>query len=597
MEGAPATGSARKSSALTSGPSARGHKARGHGQPTKGVTPKALGASIKSNLEREWFGSPPHRAMIGRPRPVGLAAHPHDPRPVDPERGRQLIEGVMVLDGGALRLGETGDPFDQPSPTRQFAAALHRFDWLPHLMAAGPGSARLALRLLQDWRRVFGVWNAFSWSGERLERRTFHLACAARGLSPEASDAEISAMTQDLARSARQLLKASDAPHRKLERAVVVTIAGCALSGKAGDRLIAQGLKRVNALLDAAVLPDGGHASRSPEAGLELLFDLLTLDDALGQRGRPHPERLTRAIDRLSSSVRFFTLADGRLAAFQGGEAVEPRRIAAALAHDDQGPRPPQSAPHVGYQKMQGGSLQVIADAGTPAVGVLSVSACAQPAAVEIVFGKDRLITSCGWSPEAVGANAFRLSGAASTVSVGDGSAGRPLSGWRSEALGPWLVDGATEVEIKRHDADVGVWLDIIHDGWRRLGLTHARRLYLDLKADELRGEDSLIPILDKNGGSPNPDGPRRYLPFSVTFHLHPDARASLARDGKSVLIKGPSNVGWWLRNDAVDVAITPSAYFDHGQARPAGAIVLKSQVRPEKGAKIRWKLLRATDH
>jgi uncharacterized heparinase superfamily protein len=36
------------------------------------------------------------------------------------------------------------------------------------------------------------------------------------------------------------------------------------------------------------------------------------------------------------------------------------------------------------------------------------------------------------------------------------------------------------------------------------------------------------------------------------------------------------------------------SAHFDHGHARKAGAIVLKSQVRPEKGAKIRWKLTRA---
>jgi uncharacterized heparinase superfamily protein len=592
MEGAPETGSARKSSALAGGP-----KARGRGKRTRGVFLKALGAAIQNNIEREWFGSPPHRAAISRPRPVGLAAHPHDPRPVDLERGRQLLEGLMVLDGGALRLGETGDPFDQPSPTRQFATALHGFDWLPHLLAAGPGSARLALRLLQDWRRVFGTWNEFSWSGERLERRTFHLACAARALSPEASDAEISAMALDIARGARQLLKASDAPDRQLERAVVVAIAGCALTGKASDRLMVQGLKRVSALLDATVLPDGGHASRSPQAGLELLFDLLTLDDVLGQRGRPAPEGLSRAIDRLSSSVRFFTLADGCLAAFQGGEAVEPRRIAAALAHDDHGPRPPQTAPHAGYQKMQGGSLQVMADAGPPAVGALSVAACAQPAAVEIVFGKDRLITSCGWSPEATGANAFRLSDAASTVSVGDGSAGRPLSGWRAGALGPWLIDGATEVDIKRHDADAGVWLDIVHDGWRRVGLTHARRLYLDIKADELRGEDSLIPVLDKKGGSANPDGPRRYLPFSVTFHLHPDARASLARDGKSVLIKGPSNVGWWLRNDAVDVNIAPSAHFDHGHARRAGAIVLKSQVRPEKGAKIRWKLARAADH
>jgi uncharacterized heparinase superfamily protein len=592
MEGAPATGSARKSSALAGGPQGR-DKAHGRGNRTKGLLFKALGASIRGALEREWFGSPPHRAAITRPRPVGLAAHPHDPRPMDAERGRQLLEGVLALDGDVLRLGETGDPFDQPSPTRQFAAALHGFDWLPHLLSAGPGSSRLALRLLQDWRRVFGTWNVFSWSGERLERRTFHLACAARALAPEASDAEISAMALDIVRGARQLLKASDAPDRKLERAVVATIAGCVLTGKAGDRLMAIGLKKVTAGLDAIVLPDGGHASRSPEAGLELLFDLLTLDDALGQRGRPSPEILTRAIDRLSSSVRFFTLADGHLAAFQGGEAVEPRRIAAALAHDDHGPRPPQSAPHAGYQKMQGGSIQVMADAGPPAVGVLSVAACAQPAAVEIVCGKDRLITSCGWSPEATGANAFRLSDAASTVSVGDGSAGRPLSGWRAGALGPWLVDGATQIEIKRHDvADTGVWLDVIHDGWKRLGLTHARRLFLDLKADELRGEDSLIPIVA--GGE---DGPRRYLPFMVSFHLHPDARASLARDGKSVLIKGPSNVGWWLRNDAVDVAIAPSAHFDHGHARRAGTIVLKSQVRPEKGAKIRWKLARATDH
>ena len=53
---------------------------------------------------------------------------------------------------------------------------------------------------------MFGTWNEFSWSGERLERRTFHLACAARALSPEASDAEISAMALDIARGARQLL-------------------------------------------------------------------------------------------------------------------------------------------------------------------------------------------------------------------------------------------------------------------------------------------------------------------------------------------------------------------------------------------------------
>ena len=138
------------------------------------------------------------------------------------------------------------------------------------------------------------------------------------------------------------------------------------------------------------LLGDGGHATRSPEAGVELLFDLLTLDDALGQRGRPSPEALSRAIDRLSSATRFFTLGDGHLAAFHGGETVGPARIAAALAHDDAGPRSLNAAPHSGYHKMIGGSIEVIADCGPPPAGPLSVNACAQPAALEIVCAKDR---------------------------------------------------------------------------------------------------------------------------------------------------------------------------------------------------------------
>jgi uncharacterized heparinase superfamily protein len=552
---------------------------------------KAIRAETARHVEREWFGSGPHRLKLSLPRPEGLAARPHDPRPVDPARGQKILSGVLALDGGLLRLGPDGDPFDTASPSRRFAVSLHRFDWLPDLVAAGPDGARRALRLIDDWRRVFGKWNAFSWSAECLERRVHHLACAAKTLAAEASDAEVADLVFDLARQGRHLLEIKRSPERALERAAAAGLAGCVLAGKPGEQLIDGALKGLAQHLDAMVLGDGGHATRSPEAGVELLFDLLTLDDALGQRGRPSPEALSRAIDRLSSAARFFTLGDGHLAAFHGGESIGPARIAAALAHDDAGPRALNAAPHSGYHKMIGGSIEVIADCGPPPVGPFSVNACAQPAALEIVCAKDRLITSCGWSPEAAGAHAFRLSDAASTVCVGDGSAGRPLSGFRAKALGAWLVDGAAKVEAKRHVDVGGVWLDILHDGWRHLGLTHARRLFLDAVHDELRGEDSLSPVaLDPKAA----EGPRRYLPFAVRFHLHPEARASIARDGKSVLIRGPGNIGWWLRNDAVDVEIAPSAHFDHGLARKAGQIVLKSQVRPEVGAKIRWKLTRA---
>jgi uncharacterized heparinase superfamily protein len=83
-------------------------------------------------------------------------------------------------------------------------------------------------------------------------------------------------------------------------------------------------------------------------------------------------------------------------------------------------------------------------------------------------------------------------------------------------------------------------------------------------------------------------------MPFKVRFHLHPDARASLARDGKSVLLKGPSNQGWWLRNDALEVSVEPSAHFEKGRARRSSQVVLTGQCRLDSGGRIRWKLSRA---
>ena len=54
----------------------------------------------------------------------------------------------------------------------------------------------------------------------------------------------------------------------------------------------------------------------------------------------------------------------------------------------------------------------------------------------------------------------------------------------------------------------------------------------------------------------------------AIHFHLAADVRASLARDQRSVLLTGPSGTGWWLRNDAGEVALEPSAVFENGVAR-----------------------------
>ncbi|MDP3175647.1 MAG: heparinase II/III family protein, partial [Phenylobacterium sp.] len=329
--------------------------------------------------------------------------------------------------------------------------------------------------------------------------------------------------------------------------------------------------------------------SRSPQAALELLFDLLTLDAALMQRGVAPRDEMLRAIDRLAGAVRFFTLGDGGLPDFQGGEESRAAYVAAARVEDGGEDRPIPSARN-GYHRLEGKSLQVVADAAPPAIGPWSVTACAQPLAIEVLVGRQRLIVNGGWSPDAVGPPALRVADAASTATLGDLSCGEPLRGVAASVLGPRLNGGCRHVDAYRHEAEGGRWLELSHDGWApRFGLRHERRLYIDPATDELRGEDSFTPLTP-----PDAKG-RKFVPFMVRFHLHPDVRVSRANDRKSVLLRAEGQeTGWWLRNDAIEVEVEPSIYFQQGMPRRTSQVVLRGQVRLDSGARIRWKLAHA---
>jgi uncharacterized heparinase superfamily protein len=80
---------------------------------------------------------------------------------------------------------------------------------------------------------------------------------------------------------------------------------------------------------------------------------------------------------------------------------------------------------------------------------------------------------------------------------------------------------------------------------------------------------------------------------MAIRFHLAPGVQVSLARDQKSVLIKGPTTPAWWLRNDAAEVTVEPSVHYEDGLARRTAQVVLKSQIPVATGGRVRWKLAR----
>ena len=545
--------------------------------------PEAVGRAVLRQIAVEAYGAPGYGLSLIYPKADDFAATPRDFRPNDPGLGRAAAAGRFYFAGDLLDAAPPADPWGA-TPSRAFAVELHRFAWLPHLMASGDLGVKEALRLVTLWRKVFERWSPFAWGREVLARRVFNLACAVRRLAQAGDEATTPMLADLLARQARHLIRiAAEPASGAAEAGAASALAGCALAGRAGDQLMANGLARLQRALGRTICADGSHATRSPEAGLDLLFDLLTLDDALLQRGREAPDAITRAIDRLSLALRAFTLGDGRLACFQGGEASTMTKVASAGAHEDAEAEVPQVLADGGYHRLQGQMLQVIVDAGAPVRGVFGASACAQPLALEVVCGRDRLITNCGWSLREPDRQGFRLTPAGSTLSVGDASVLQPLEGRLAAILGARLDGAALHVEVSRQAGEGAILVELKHDGWvRRFGLVHERSLYVDIRSDELRGEDRLTPQ-----GAPRGHG----APFAVRFHLHPDVQVSMARDRKSVLLRGPSGRGWWLRCDANDVAVEPSVWFENGVLRRASQIALRGVARADTPTRVRWKL------
>lgn len=565
------------------------------GGPYTGPTlwPAIAGRLLTRQMWIELYGLPGYSLTLKGTKATAFAATPRDFRPADAEIGKALLSGRVTLAGSNLEMEATGDVWDRPCPTKGFAVDLHAFAWLPGLMTQGERGAREGLRLTLLWADHFARWSPFAWGPEILARRVFNLSCAARKLGAVATEAERQRLIDTLSAQARQLLRPPGGLAGKASRMTAAALAGCVIAGPAGAKIRKPALAGLAGSLKTTVGPDGGHASRNPEAGLSLLLDLLTLDDAMAQLSEPAPEALASAIERLTMALRIQTLPDGGLASFHGGGTSDPALVAAARAHDDwsqsEEARGPIAGLVGGLRRIHGSLLTVVADVAPPAHGAWGETACAQPLALEVVCGRDRLFTGCGWTPRAPDRQALRLTPGHTTLTLGEQSLGDPLGGWKGELLGHRLIGRPIHIGVEHREAEGAVWLEMEHDGWAvPYGLLHQRRLYLDQRLDELRAEERLHPAPSHLQG----EGSRAIAaPYAVRFHLEPGVQASLARDRRSILLRGHSGRGWWFRTDGPDVAIEPSVHIDDGLTRRSLQIVVRGSARTDAETKIRWKL------
>ncbi len=109
----------------------------------------------------------------------------------------------------------------------------------------------------------------------------------------------------------------------------------------------------------------------------------------------------------------------------------------------------------------------------------------------------------------------------------------------------------------------------------------HRRRLFLSVDGDDLRGDDALIP---EAGG----DAPK----WVLRFHLYPTIKASLSRDGQSVIMSTAQNEGWRFVAKDAHIALKPSIYCgQYGKFQKTEQIVVTPNSRQGALRQVKWAL------
>ncbi|MGO4725823.1 MULTISPECIES: heparinase II/III family protein [unclassified Inquilinus] len=547
-------------------------------------SPRTLTRNVHDQLTRIAYSNPLYSVALGRKGPRDLLMVPPDPWPGDAERGAALIAGVYRL-GGQTYEAAAAAPWEPFGADPSFTEALHGFEWLRDLRAAGGDQARRqARRLIDHWIERYDRWHPLMWRPDILGLRIASWLGAHDFFCASADDDFRARVFASLSRQLRHLTRVADGD--PLDPRQIQTVKGLVYGAVAlpqGRARLDLAQRILGKCLPRQVLPDGGHIQRNPSIHLTMLRHLIDIRAAFRAAQSHVPDALHLAIDRMAPALRLFRHGDGGFALFNDAQEGEPVLIDAVLAQADSKNRAPKSARHSGFERAMAGRTLLLMDVGAPPPAGLDGGSHAGLLSFELSVGRERMIVNCGaWTgrgtPEdSAWHTALRGTPAHSTLSVAGRDSAEIL---RDGGIGKRPRD----IEIDRQETPQSILIDAWHDGYREaMGLIHRRRLELSANGDELRGEDILFAENETSRG----------LPFAIRFHLHPALQLSPVQGGSSVIIRLPGGDGWRLRGYGGEVALEEGVYAGRGpDRRKTTQVVIWGEVGPESTG-VQWILRR----
>lgn len=520
--------------------------------------------------------------------PDRLLVAPTDLRTADSFIADEIYAGRFSLAGRVLETAGAS-PFLAASPSAEFARQLHAFRWLRHLRAANHELAFANARALtEDWiqscgRRIAGP----AWEPDTVAQRVIAWLSHSPVVMKGADHAFYRRFLKSLSLQVHYLrLVAPTAPDGEVRFRVRIALAMATLALPASQATIRNAARRLDREIERQILPDGGHVSRNPQAGLDLLADLLPLRQTYINLGHGSPSRLIPVIDRMFPALRFFRHNDGALALFNGASAVPAERLLSVLRYDETSGTPFRHLPHLKFQRLAAGATTVIADTGPPPTGVLSSQAHAGCLSFEMSSGRHRLIVNAGVPVFARQdyLQFARSTAAHSTVTIANTSSCRFS---QSRFLGAVVAGGVREVTVATDDgADGSRGFMAAHDGYLgAFGLLHERRMRLSADGAVLEGSDRF-----RRPGDRPPRKADRHEAVA-RFHVHP--KTMLAKGpGNELFLTTPQGELWTFHSPDATPEIQDDIFFaDIAGPRASRQIVLT--FRLGETSEVRWTLSR----
>jgi uncharacterized heparinase superfamily protein len=486
---------------------------------------------------------------LGGGVPDRLVVLPPDPWTGDAGRGKWISNRILENQGRQIAL----DDKVWADPAYAGCAGLHGFEWLRDLRAlGGDQTRRLGRQLMHQWCDANTQWHDGIWDFPVTATRIASWLMGYDFFCASGDDAFLHTFYASLIRQVRQLDRVDPAKIEGLDALAVIraqVFAGLSLED--GAPRLEHALGWCDHWIMHELDGEGMHISRSPCQAVAAARMLIDIRGAMVRAGYAAPTALQAAIDRIIHAIRFFRMADGKLACFHGTQEDDAAALDALVRVSGVRIRKPLSQlESSGFESLNRERTSVIVDCGMPPAHPHDKHHHASPLAFEMCVGRDRMIVNCGTHPtDAVWADHLRATAAHSGVTVDDRNA------FEIRADGH-LGRVANHVAARRDLAGAGLMLTLSHDGYAPLsGLIHTRRMTLSPDGRALNGEDWLAADAEL----------AREAAFSIRFHLHPRVQASLVQNGEAALLRLPSGGGWKFTKAVGTLSLEPSIYCGSG--------------------------------